>query len=334
MCFCVVVCGCVVAWLRGRLAVCVWGPFFFFFCFSFLFFFPSSLSAPASGPGLQLFCSALLSALMALVPAVLAQHPCKRPAAMDSQLRANADRAMRLGLLLAERSLDNLLPAVRQPAPQPISTSVACQTPSPPEGSPATSTPTSITPRPAACRPTRRPAVALRAGRARCHSPPSTSPKSRALPPTLASRPAWAPATSVPNSLSPRLPLPLPAALLPTGRPVLLSGRSTLAAHARVLRPALLLCPVPSFAGRRRGHCLPLQAASQSASPAQLALPEAQPSVQHLLRSLLAPNMALPAGLSISWASPIARLRHSWRQCLLLCPTCRPLWQVLTLVCS
>ena len=196
--------GCVVAWLRGRLAVCVWVSFCFFFFF-FWFFLPSSLSAPASGPGLQLFCAVLLSALMVFVPAVLAQHPCKRPAAMDSQLRDNADRAMRLGLLLAERSLDNLLPAVCQPAPQPISTSVACQTPPPPEGSPATGTPTFIPPRPAACRPTRRPAVALRAGRARCHSPPSTSPKSRALPPTLASRPIWAPASSVPNSLSPPL---------------------------------------------------------------------------------------------------------------------------------
>ena len=229
---CVVVrlCGCVVAWLRGRMVawLCACACPFLFSLFVF-----------SVRPGLWPW-----SVFLRCFPLGFARSSGSAP--LRPQLRDNADRVMRLGLLLAERSLDSLLPAGSlHPSPsaplwptrrQPCRMAHLWPALQPPY------------PRPAACRPTRRPAVALRTGRARRHSSPSTSPKSRPVP-------VWAPATSVPGSLS-RSPAPNAPRRATANR----TARLRVAGSPHRSPPRSSPKPQPLL--RRsspRRHCLPLQ---------------------------------------------------------------------------
>ena len=113
-----------------------------------------------------------------------------------------------MGLLLAERSIDALLPDAGRAGSPPVCSvdrSNNMQTQSQAEA-PACSRTLAVygqSARPATRPPTRVSAGgtsgrAQAPGRERSRSPYATAPKSRALPPTLRSRPVWAPATTGP----------------------------------------------------------------------------------------------------------------------------------------
>ena len=186
---------------------------------------PSPLLLPTSLP------ASFLSSLVAIFPRFYRPSFCDRAVAMDPELRVTAQRAMRLGISLTERSLDYLLPATSPespPRPRPtrpaLPMSESGPPNSPPNGGPPA--PRLRSPSPPTTRPSRR--ASVRTGSAnqptprRSRSLRGVSPKSKASPLHGTTRRPTFPAPAASHALQPGMArpslVPAPAPRFPLGQ--------------------------------------------------------------------------------------------------------------------